>query len=147
VRRSHGTKVALQRIFCATANITSQLCPHSILFSISFYCSAVSWGAPIGIGDKLLFTQCFGIDEYEENRPPRCLPEEFRVPRDIRERTLIEEGYSRSEILQVTLKTDRIRNRRHNVARGGPIRQIQTFFLRHRFMSQSVLGKRATPSS
>jgi len=83
------------------------------------------------MGNEVLRSYTLYIDDYEEGRTQRRVRDELRVHGVDREYTLRQEGYSRNEILQVTLKMDRIRIRRRNNARGGPMRQLKLRLLRH----------------
>ena len=100
--------------------------------SPSLSLTAVSYGPPLSIGNTLLRTDRLSIDAYENHRRERRPSDDLRVPRLEREHKLMKAGYSRSEILQVTLKMDRIRIRRQVSARGGPIQQVRDLVLRRR---------------
>ena len=102
------------------------------LIALSLFLAAVSYGPPLGIGNTLLRTDRLSIDAYENHRRERRPSDDLRVPRLEREHKLMKAGYSRSEILQVTLKMDRIRIRRQVSARGGPIQQVRDLVLRRR---------------
>jgi len=104
----------------------------SLFLSLSLTLTAVSYGPPLSIGNTLLRTDRLSIDAYENHRRERRTSDDLRVPRVERERKLMKAGYSRSEILQVTLKMDRIRIRRQVSARGGPIQQVRDLVLRRR---------------
>ena len=98
----------------------------------NMFVSAVSFGAPIAIGDELICTERFDIDKYEDHRPERRTAAELRDPRIIREETLMNLGYSRHEILRVAFEMERIRSRRRRMARPGPLEQVRNVLLRCR---------------
>jgi hypothetical protein len=86
---------------------------------------ATSSSPPLCIGEEQLYSHQLPIDQYEEYRPERRERGELRIPTTERERILMEAGYGRADIREVSILISKIKASRERNASIGPVEKLR----------------------